>query len=192
MSKVVWLGDSVTKGTSYGGVTTADTFAYKIGIANGYAAADVINAGVGSDTSSGMLSRLNSDVISLAPSVCIVQCGLNDWVTGVSVSTYRSNLASIFSQLKSNNIKPVFLSKMQRGSTSDFAGQKSYLEAAENECASQGMNVIDLFREECASYLYLSSSSFYANYVDAVHLTVTGHAFVANLAARAKFNGWFT
>jgi len=188
---IAWLGDSVTKGTSYGVVTTTDTFAYKISVANGYAPADIINAGVNSDTSSGMLARLNTDVIALTPSVCVLECGLNDWQDGVAVSSYRSNVSSIFLALKSASIKPVGLSKMERGSTADFANYQPYLQAFENECAVQGVNCVDLYREECASYLYLSNTAFYANYVDAVHLTVAGHQFVTDLCARAKFSGWF-
>ena len=190
MSRIAWLGDSVTKGTSYGGVGVTDTFAYKVGVANGYAVIDIINAGVNSDTSAGMLARLNSDVIACSPSVCVLECGLNDWQTGVPVSAFRANVAAIFTALKAANIKPVFLSKMQRGSTADFAAYQSYLQAAEDECAVQGVNCVDLYREECASYLYLSNAAFYANYVDAVHLTVAGHQFVADLFARPKYAGW--
>lgn len=191
MSKIAWFGDSVIKGTSYGGVTTPDTFAHGVGVANGYAVADIINAGVNSDTSSGMLARINADVVALAPAVCVVECGLNDWVTAVPVASYRSNVAAIFSTLKAAGIKPVGLSKMQRGPTVDFAAYQAYLQALENECALQGVKYIDLYREECAAYLYLSNTAFYANYVDAVHLTVAGHQFVTDLCARTRFSGWF-
>ena len=189
--KIAWLGDSVTKGTGYGGVTTAQTFASKVGMANGYAASDIINAGVNSDTSGGMLARLSADVIAFSPLVCVVQCGLNDWATGVSVATYRSNVAAIFSALKAAGIKPVGLSKMQRGSTADFSAYQAYLQALENECAAQGVNCVDLYREETDSYLYLTSAVFYANYVDTAHLTVAGHQFVTNLCARSRYAGWF-
>src|SRR6185312_269394 len=118
---IAWLGDSVTKGTSYGGVTTTDTFAYKVGVANGYAATDIINAGVNSDTSAGMLARLGTDVLAFNPSVCVLECGLNDWQTGVPLASYQSNVWAIFSGLKAASIKPVGLTKMQRGSTLDFA-----------------------------------------------------------------------
>lgn len=188
---IAWLGDSVTKGTSYGGVTTTDTFAYKVGVANGYAATDIINAGVNSDTSAGMLARLGTDVLAFNPSVCVLECGLNDWQTGGPAVTYRSNVAAIFTALKTANIKPVGLSKMERGATSVFAAYQPYLQAFEDECALQGINFVDLYREECASYLYLSNADFYSHYVDQVHLTIAGHQFVADLCARAKFSGWF-
>jgi len=188
MGKIVWLGDSVTKGTSYGGVTAAQTFASKVSAAKGYTC---INAGVNSDTSAGMVARLSSDVLAYAPAICVVECGLNDWATHVPVGDYQANVANIMGRLKAANIKPIGLSKMQRGSTADFVGQKAYIEALENECASWQVNVIDLFREECASYLYLTTAAFYANYVDAVHLTVTGHQFVTDLCLRPKFNDWW-
>lgn len=192
IDKIVGLGDSVMKGIGYGGVTATDTFLYKIGIASGYLATNIINSGKSSDTSAGALARLSTDVLAYSPKVCLVEIGLNDWAAGISLAVYRGNVSSILSTLKSNGIKPVGLTKMQRGTTSDFAGQKQYIEAFEAECATQGVNLVDLFREECASYLYLTSTAFYANYVDVVHLTVAGHQFVTDLAARSKFSGWFT
>lgn len=190
--KIAFLGTSVTKGTDHGGVAAADTFAYKIGVDNGYAVANIINAGVSSDTAAGMLARLTSDVISYGPDVCVVEVGVNDWAMSVSVSSFRSDVSDILSELVSASIKPVGMTKMQRGSTGDFASYQPYLHALEDECAAQGAELVDLFREECASYLYLSASAFSANYVDNVHLTVAGHQFVADLAARDKYAGVFT
>lgn len=192
MTKIAFSGTSVTKGTSYGGVTTAQTFAYKIGIANGYAAADILNKGVNSDTSAGMLARLNTDIIANAPAVCVVEVGPNDWSTGVALATYKANVASIFSQLIAAGIKPVALnSSMQRGPTADFLSYQSYLKAFEDEAAAAGVILIDLYRELAASYLYLTNTQFYALYVDSIHLTVAGHQFVTDLATRPKYAGVF-
>lgn len=66
MSKIVFIGDSLTKGIGYGGVTATDTFAYKIGIANGYAPADILNKGVSSDTAFGVLNRIQADAVHLS------------------------------------------------------------------------------------------------------------------------------
>lgn len=193
MGKIAFLGTSVTKGTSYGGVTTAQTFAHKIGTANGYASADIINKGVNSDTAAGMLARLNSDVIANAPDVCVVEVGPNDWQTGVPVATFKASVASILSQLVTAGIKPVVLtSSMQRGPTADFLSFQAYLNGMEDEAATAGAPVVDLYREMASSYLYLTTAQFYALYVDTIHLTVTGHQFVTDLAGRARFSGVFT
>jgi acyl-CoA thioesterase-1 len=192
MAKIAFLGTSVTKGTSYGGVTTAQTFAYKIGIANGYAASDILNKGVNSDTSAGMLARLNTDIIANAPAVCVVEVGPNDWQNGVAIATYKSNVASIFSQLITAGIKPVALnSSMQRGPTADFLSYQAYLKAFEDAAEAAGAILLDLYREMATSYLYYTSTQFNALYVDTIHLTATGHQFVTDIAARPKYTGVF-
>lgn len=191
-SGIVFIGDSITKGTDYGGVTSSDTFAYKIGVANGYAPAAIYNKGIGSDTSAGVLARLQSDAISKAPDVCVVMIGINDWANGVSVVAYRQNIGAIFSQLIAAGIKPVGItSNLNRGSTATIAGYQPFLEAFEAEAKAQGVKVLDLYREVADAYLYLSSTQFYALYVDSIHLTKTGHQFVADFAAREKFGGVF-
>lgn len=191
--KIAWLGTSITKGIGYGSVTTTDTFAYKIGIANGYSAANILNKGVSSDTAAGMLARLSTDILANSPDVCVLEVGPNDWSTGVPVATFKANVASILSQLNTAGIKAVVLnSSMQRGSTADFANYKPYLQGLENEAATAGAPLIDLYRELAASYLYLSSTAFNALYADAViHLSIAGHQFVADLAARPRFAGIF-
>lgn len=192
MCKIAFLGTSITKGTSYGGVTTAQTFANLIGVSNGYTTSNILNKGVNSDTSSGMVLRLNTDIILNTPDVCVVEVGPNDWSTSVSLTTYRSNLDYIFSQIKSAGIKPVALnSSMQRGPTTDFLSYQNYLKVFEDSAASNDVILIDLYRELATSYLYYTSTQFYALYTDSIHFTPTGHQFVANLCARPKYSGVF-
>lgn len=191
MSKIVFAGTSVTKGVGYSGVAATDTFAHKIGVANNYAGADIINAGVGGDTSSSLLSRLHTDVISYGPAVVVVEIGINDWAKGVGTETFRSNISAIFSDLIVAGVKTIAMSKLQRGSTADIAGQNNYWQVFENECAVRSINVIDLFREECAAYLYLTNSAFYANYADSLHFTPAGHQFVTDFCTRSTHSGWF-
>ncbi len=192
MSKIVFVGDSITKGTGYGGVTTEGTFAHKIGVANGYAVSEIIIAGVNSDTSAGVLNRLDVDVIAQDPTVCVVMIGINDWQTSIPVATYQANIRAIFSKLIAAGIKPVGItSSMQRGSTDAIAAFQSFLSAFEAEASAAGVPVVDLYRELAASYLYLSATAFAALFADNVHLTKVGHQFVVDLAARPKHAGYF-
>lgn len=190
--KIVFLGTSITKGSPYGGVTATDTFAYKIGIANGYAPADILNKGVSSDTSAGMLSRLSADVLAHSPDVCVLEVGPNDQLIGVAFSTFSANVASIISQLQAANIKVVLLnSSMRRGSSAEFAAYKPYLMAMEKEAADAGCAIVDLYRELATSYFYLGSTLFAALYADMIHLTKAGHQFATDLAGRPKYAGVF-
>lgn len=193
MSKIVFIGDSIAKGTSYGGVTTPDTFAYKIGVANGYAPADIINKGVNSDTSAGVLARLTTDVIALAPDVCVLMVGINDWWTNITLPAYLANMTAIVAQIKAANIKLVIMSSsVQRGPTADFFSYKKYLQAVEGLAAQNSLAYVDLYREMCAASLYLDSAGFLALYADVVHLSVAGHQFAADLAARPQFASVFS
>lgn len=189
MSKIVFIGDSVTKGIGYGGVTASDTFARKIGLANGYAVADIINAGVSSDTSAGVLSRLNADVISHAPDVCVVCIGVNDWATGVTVSAFKSNLASIISQLKSANIKVVvFTDNMNRGNNAQFIAYSAFIDATKEEAAAANCPLIDFYSRMCVEAMVGAHTALYA---DMIHLSIAGHTYWANFAAKPWHAGFF-
>ena len=78
---VVALGDSVTKGVRRDGSVLADqTFVALLEreLRKTYADARVINSGIGGNTSSQMLARLDQDVLSHHPQVTLVMTGLND------------------------------------------------------------------------------------------------------------------
>lgn len=185
MATIVFIGDSITKGTDYGGVTNEDTFAYKIGIASGYSASDIINHGVSSDTSAGVLGRLQQDVIDLLPDVCSVMIGTNDWKTSITSVKFCENMDGIIQRLKNSGIKPVVFSPvMYRGTNAQFASWRPYLEGLEDICVSNGVDFIDVYRE----FTYMTYSSvpdaWKLNYVDQTHLTKSGHNTVANFTMR--------
>lgn len=190
MSKIVFIGHSVVKGTDYGGVTAGDTFAHKVGIANGYAAADILNKGVSSDTSAGVLSRLQADVIDNPPAVCVVMIGVNDWATGVSLVTYKSNLLDIVDAIKNAGIKCVlFTDNAKRGTSSDFSSYYPYIEAIKEVAAAKECDVVDIYGRMCQRMLVGDHATLYT---DDIHLTVAGHQFVADHAAKSFYSGFFT
>src|SRR5712692_6073896 len=78
---VVALGDSVTVGVRRDGSVLADqTFVALLEreLRKTYPDARVINSGIGGNTSSQMLARLDQDVFSHHPQVTLVMTGLND------------------------------------------------------------------------------------------------------------------
>lgn len=195
MSKIAFLGDSITRGIGYGGVTAADTFARKIGVASGYAASDIINAGVSSNTSTQMLARLNSDVIAAGANVCVIMAGNNDAAGSptVPVATYEANLRAMIASLNAAGVKPVlFTPGLDRGDTAKFQTYKSYVEVVDRVAASCGVAKVDVYREQALSYLYLTGLSFSGMFVDDLHLTKAGHQFVADFALRPCFAGVFS
>jgi len=110
--KIVAFGDSVTKGVRPG-VTEYQTFRHllKQRLAEQQLEVQVINAGVGSDTTVRGLQRLDQDVLAEEPGLVIVMFGVNDaaMVDGgpvarteprVPLETYRTNLATIVSGIR--------------------------------------------------------------------------------------------
>lgn len=102
------LGDSITAGHPYHSpnlalyglnddVTTA--YPYVLGQSLDIS---IVNRGVGSDTTSGMLARLTADVIDYRPDRTIVLAGINDIGLGSSAATIIANLGGIYSRLIDN------------------------------------------------------------------------------------------
>lgn len=194
MGKIAFLGDSVTKGTDYGGVTSAQTFASLIGVANGYSTADIINAGVGGNNSAQALARLDTDVISQAPDVCAIMLGNNDCRGSNSLppATMAENIRQIIVNLRAANIKPVVFSMgFERGTTSVIGSYVTYLRALDNVVASEKVDYVDVYREFAVTNLYLDSTIWIAMFADSLHLASSGHQYIADFAARQRFSGVF-
>ena len=77
-----------------------------------------INAGVSGDTAEGGLARLERDIISRRPDLCVVCYGLND--VGGELDVYTSSLREIFTRLKQAGIEVLFMTpNMLNTRTSD-------------------------------------------------------------------------
>lgn len=181
MSKVVFIGDSITKGTDYGGVTSTQTFAHLIGTQRGYSV--IVNKGVNSDTSAGVLSRIQADVINQQPEECWMMVGVNDWFTGVSLNTYATNLQNISQAIRGAGIRFVIMSSvMRRGTLAEIQAQEGFAQVAENTLCD---DFVDVFRNFGMQGWFNTHKPLY---VDPVHLTVAGHSYVASIANRASHN----
>ena len=115
---IAFLGDSVTHGAfecTNGGSGCIFDFAavyhnrLRLIISQKYdwIPVSMINAGVAGDTAAGGLERLERDVISRRPDLCVVCYGLND-VNG-ELDAYVNALRGIFERLKQADIEVLFL-----------------------------------------------------------------------------------
>lgn len=110
---VVLLGDSLTakNNGSYLG-RNLDNFTYSTGFISwanalsGQKFEILKNLGVGGETSTQILARVNA-VVALNPSHCFFLCGMNDGVTDANTTTLKNNILSIYNTLNSNNIVSV-------------------------------------------------------------------------------------
>jgi len=92
--KVVMLGDSITYEADWNELLSR---------------VDVVNRGIGLDTTEGLINRL-SDIYILTPEICFMMGGINDIVKGIPVSGIFSNIRKISEELQSHNITPVIQS----------------------------------------------------------------------------------
>lgn len=67
----------------------------------------IINQGIGGDTSSDLLRRLDRDVLSFLPAAVIITVGGNDAAKGGSVEQYIDNVRQICSRLRELKSEPV-------------------------------------------------------------------------------------
>lgn len=115
---IAFLGDSVTHGAfecTNGGSGCVYDFAavyhnrLRLLISQKYewVPVSIVNAGVAGDTAAGGLERLEHDVISRRPDLCVVCYGLND-VNG-EIDEYETALRGIFAKLREAEIETVFL-----------------------------------------------------------------------------------
>jgi len=109
----VFFGDSVTQGHFAAGVIDYDNvyhavFKRKMNLYFPRKRFQVINAGVGGETSSAGLKRLDTDVLRYAPDFVVVCFGLND-VNANTKQGYADSLAAIFQKLKEHDIPTLFM-----------------------------------------------------------------------------------
>lgn len=187
MSNIVFAGHSIVKGTDYGGVTVADTFGKKIGIANGYASADIYIKGLPGDTSAGLLARIQADVIALAPDVCVVMIGANDWLTGVSIATFTANLRLIANKIIAAGIKLVLMTdNMNRGTVAEFVSLGAYEDVIRKVSVEFNAPLIDIFSRMCFRALCNDYTQYYAGTTDKIHFSIAGHAWAAQVAGETS------
>ena len=108
--EVVAFGDSLSAGY---GVGPGESFPEQLGAALAAAgvAANVVNAGVSGDTTTGGLARLDWSVPESA-AVVIVELGANDALRGIPPETTRRNLDAILARLTARANTKVILAGM--------------------------------------------------------------------------------
>lgn len=115
---IAFLGDSVTHGAfecveegvgcvfDFDGVYH-EVLRRRLLEINPWLPVSIINAGVAGDNAPAALSRLERDVITHRPHICVVNFGLND--LGEPQETYVAAMREIFTRLRAADISPILL-----------------------------------------------------------------------------------
>ena len=115
--RVVFLGDSITKGVRPG-VRTEETFEELLAarLQHRGIRAEVVNLGVGGERTDQALARLNRDLFPLHPTLVAVMYGTNDSYVDpgareprLTVAQYRENLTQIILFLRARGVKPILM-----------------------------------------------------------------------------------
>lgn len=101
MKKIVCLGDSLTKGF---GVSEKDNWVEILRETHGW---NAVNKGVNGDTTSGMLSRFQEDVIKEKPRYVLITGGVNDLICGSPLGAIQSNIMSMVHIAYRHGILPI-------------------------------------------------------------------------------------
>ena len=76
----------------------------------------IIDAGINGDSAAGGLARVDRDVISYKPDLCVVCFGLNDVNAGIqNLNKYTEALEGIFSKLQAADIETIFMTPNMLG-----------------------------------------------------------------------------
>jgi acyl-CoA thioesterase I len=189
MKRIICHGDSLTEGTDI-----EEAYRWPSLLQNALGT-EVINTGIGGDTTAGLLSRFATDVIPLKPDVVILMGGTNDFWWDLPVNIVLANLFSMAYQARFHGIAPLFglpmpfdgdqavkqpYSPPEGGYDNLLVKVKALGEKLKTGARESDIPVLDFHRlfmdddHQLCSHLFLD---------DGVHANRQGHRQMAELAA---------
>lgn len=103
---IVLLGDSITAGNTGENILFTQTFGQFVwgNALSGHKFDLIYKAGIGGETSSQILARVESDVIAYNPSHCMFLCGMNDSSDNDGTILLKQNIIDIYNKLNNAGI----------------------------------------------------------------------------------------
>lgn len=153
---LICIGDSQTAVRTP--LVASETYCYKMATATGRTA---LNKGVGGNTTSDMLARFNTDVVTQSGSCVVIMGGANDafidpsatydfstyWTapkpSAVSVSTYQSNLTAMVNAARGAGKNVTLITPWAFWSTPELVQFTFYVDAMKSTGAVLGVPVLD-------------------------------------------------
>lgn len=192
VTKVVCLGDSVTKGVR-DGVKPDETFC--VLLEKGLRKATlrnipVINAGIGGHTTADGLARFDADVLAQKPSHVVIMFGINDsWIDAgkmasrVTAADFAANLQKMVERLKQQKITVILMTAnpvvAPKYPPERNANLKKYVEAMRDVARKEQVPLVDVYAR--FAELALEGVDLNKLYTDAMHPNPKGHALIAEM-----------
>lgn len=127
---------------------------------------NIINSGISGDSAGNGYARIERDILSYNPDLCIVSYQLNDSCQKEEgIELYKNHLKNIFKTLKSHNVEIIFLTEntmctsvsnllptqTEQMLAKDFSDiqnsgiEKMYRDAAIETCKSENIKYVDIY-----------------------------------------------
>lgn len=178
----VFFGDSVTEGCFEiykTGAESLDTvrdysavyhrkFAEKVFEKFPNVPLNVINSGISGDNATQATARIERDVLSYKPDLCVVDFGLNDCCSGRGgVAGYAASMRKIFTAIKSNGIDAVLLTPNMMCTRAEGFTDAYFIKTAQLIADLQNHGILDLYvnaAKEVAAELDVPVADAYARW----------------------------
>ncbi|OPG70296.1 hypothetical protein B1219_20970 [Pseudomonas ogarae] len=185
MSRIIFFGDSITAGLQ---VDLANRWTQKIALFSGYSEAEIINAGIPGNTTDDMLVRIQVDVLTKNPAVCVFMLTVNDKTNSFTLAKHEDNVRNIIGQLKAAGIKVVVVSPPVY--RSGLPSWVTWVEKGEQIAGDLGCPYVDVWRDY-GNY-YLANQTFGDWYIDYIHQTAAGNNRIFQILSRSVHKMHFT
>jgi len=138
--KMVGLGDSITYGYPYESeISWFNMAAKQLNI-------DYINSGINGDTTDGMVSRFDRDVIRYKPSHLIIMGGTNDAYAGMPADQVFHNIRDMVELALKNGIVPIIGLPIPCNDLREENLLEQYREEIRQYTAENNIEVIDFYK----------------------------------------------
>ncbi|MBP5230123.1 MAG: hypothetical protein ILO68_00180 [Clostridia bacterium] len=191
---VVAFGDSLTARPGW------------VNMLSGFIGTEVVNAGVGGDSTNNGMARFQKDVLDLDPDVVLICFGMNDQAQvlsgnrpNISLETYRRNMESFADRLAEAGADVVFIcphdvctangyySPGSYGLDYGYGNMKDFAAAVRQIALEKGLDFIDIYEESQSEDL-----TKFLVYGDGIHQSAYGHEKWAEYVSEyllAKYDG---
>lgn len=191
---VLAFGDSLTARSGW------------VSMLGGHIGTEVINAGVGGDTTVNGMNRFESDVLARKPDIALICFGMNDQAQvitsnrpNISLKNYTENLTHFVTELQKIGTEVIFIcphdayeapgyyTPGEYGINYAYGNMKDFCAAMRQVAIDYGCDIIDIYAEtldaDMASFL---------NAGDGIHQSTKGHTLWAEYVSaylHAKYDG---
>lgn len=184
--KIICIGDSLTQGF---GVSKAECW---VDLLNNKTQIDIVNKGINGDTTAGMLSRFQIDVIAEKPKYVIIMGGVNDIILENSRGAMQSNIMAMVHQAYYHHIIPIVGISIKADSE-NF--RKDWLEITDVSVLNNKIMEYRNWIIKFSRVFNVMVIDFYAEFdnkiqgdtskflLDGLHPSKDGHQILANIAS---------